>query len=567
MPARTLAPTLGKPRTGPERARRQVTTVKGNLGQDPQSGDSGQQRTADAILETPQRRERLEGRKDHPGGSDSGPSGPRWRTVASSTRELARSNPVFTVALAAAVVPRLVAMLGYQPAILFRMDSFDYLWGALHVSPNVINPSGYSLFLWLLLPFHSLALVAALQHIMGLGVAVMIYALLRRYGLPGWGATLAATPVLFDPAQLLLEQLVMADVLAMTLMMGAMVLLLVGRLSPWRLATAGLLIGLSTIVRPTVLPVIVLMALYLLIRRGGWRRAAVTLAACALPVVAYAGWFDAAHGSFNLTDSNGLFLWSRTMSFAKCSVIHPPPDLRALCPSAQPGGLGSANPVNRPSPSSYLWDRSTWEWQPPVKQFVPNAAAFSQARNARAQRFAFRAILAQPLSYAHVVLHETSLPFRTLSNKWRFPVGKPTNEWYLAPGNFQYATAGVVGYTGSKGAVSQIQRNKYAVFMKQPFTTMLGLYQRIIFLPGPVLGLVILAGLAGLLIPRRRTWAGALLWISGVVIMVLPTAVHEYTYRYLVPAVPLFCISAALAFRKPGPEPALQDAAAPPAGD
>jgi hypothetical protein len=49
--------------------------------------------------------------------------------------------------------------------------------------------------------------------------------------------------------------------------------------------------------------------------------------------------------------------------------------------------------------------------------------------------------------------------------------------------------------------------------------------------------------------------------------MVLPTAVHEYTYRYLVPAVPLFCISAALAFRKPGPEPALQDAAAPPAGD
>ena len=544
-----------------------MTTVKGNLGQDPQSDDSGQQRTAGAILETPQRRKRLEGLKGQPGGPDSGPPAPRWRTAARRTRELARRNPVFTVALAAAVVPRLVAMLGYQPAILFRMDTFDYLWGALHLSPNVINPSGYSLFLWLFLPFHSLALVAALQHLMGLGMAVMIYALLRRYGLPGWGATLAATPVLFDPAQLLLEQLVMADVLAMTLMVGALLLLLTGRLSPWRLATAGLLMGLSTIVRPTVLPLIVLMALYLLIRRAGWRRVTVTLAACALPVVAYAGWFDAAHGSFNLTDSNGLFLWSRTMSFARCSVIKPPPDLLPLCPSAQPGGLASAKTFKRPPPSSYLWNRGTWEWQPQVQQFVPNAAAFSQAKNARAQQFAVRAIIAQPLSYAHVVLHETSLPFRTLANKWRFPVGKPTNEWYLAQGNFRYATAGVVGYTGSKGAVRQIERNKWAAFMKQPFTKMMGLYQSIIFLPGPVLGLVILAGLVGLLIPRRRTWAGALLWISAVVVMVLPTAVHEYTYRYLVPAVPLFCISAALIFRKPGPEPALQDAAAPPAGD
>lgn len=544
-----------------------MTTVEGNLGQDPQSGDGGEQRTAGAILETPQRRKRLEGHRGQPNGSGSGPQAPRWRTAARSTRELARRHPVFTIALAAAAVPRLVAMLGYQPAILFRMDSFDYLWGALHLSPNVINPSGYSLVLWLLLPFHSLALVAALQHLMGLGVAVMVYAVLRRYGLPGWGATLAATPVLFDPAQLLLEQLVMADVLAMTLMVGALVLLLSARLSPWRLATAGLLLGLSTIVRPTVLPLIVLIALYLLIRRAGLRRVAITLAACALPVVAYAGWFDAAHGSFNLTDSNGLFLWSRTMSFAQCSVIKPPTDLRPLCPSAQPGGLGTAKTFKRPAPRSYLWNRGTWEWQPPVQQFVPNTAAFSPVKNARAQRFAIKAIMAQPFAYAHVVLHETSLPFRSLGNPWRFPVNTAPNEYFLTAGNLRYATAGVVGYTGSKGPVSQIERNRYATFLKQPFVKMMGLYQRIIFLPGPVLGLVILAGLVGLLLPRRRTWAGALLWVSAVVIMVLPTAVHEYTYRYLVPAVPLFCISAALIFRKPGPEPALEGAAAPPAGD
>jgi len=201
-----------------------------------------------------------------------------------------------------------------------------------------------------------------------------------------------------------------------------------------------------------------------------------------------------------------------------------------------------------------------------VQQFVPNAAAFTEANNVRAQRFAVRAIMAQPLSYAHVVLHETSLPFRALANPWRFPLNTAPNEGPLVKGNMRYATAGMAGYTGGQGPVRMIERNKYAAFLKQPFVYLLGVYQRVIFLPAPVLGLIILAGLVGLLIPRRRTWAGALLWVSAVVVMVLPTAVHEYTYRYLVPAVPLFCISAALIFRKLGPEPALKAAQAPSAG-
>jgi hypothetical protein len=76
-------------------------------------------------------------------------------------------------------------------------------------------------------------------------------------------------------------------------------------------------------------------------------------------------------------------------------------------------------------------------------------------------------------------------------------------------------------------------------------------YQHLIYLPGPAFGLIVLTGLVGIIIPSRRSWPAILLWVSAIVIMLLPTAEHEYTYRYVIPAVPLVCIAAALAFRKP----------------
>ena len=188
---------------------------------------------------------------------------------------LIRRHWIFSIALGVAVLPRLVAMIGFQPAVLFRLDTYDYLWGAVHVSPNVVNPSGYSLFLWLLRPFHSLALVAALQHVIGLGVATMVYALVRRYGLPDWGATLAAAPVLFDPAQILVEQLSWPTCWRMALMVGAFAVLLLRKAPSLRqVVVAGLMMGVSVTIRPTTLPLVLLIPLFLLLRKVGWRRPA-----------------------------------------------------------------------------------------------------------------------------------------------------------------------------------------------------------------------------------------------------------------------------------------------------
>jgi hypothetical protein len=113
----------------------------------------------------------------------------------------------------------------------------------------------------------------------------------------------------------------------------------------------------------------------------------------------------------------------------------------------------------------------------------------------------------------------------------------------------------------------------------QPYAHLIRSYQRLIFLPGPLFALILAAGLAGILIQGRRAPAAVLLWVSAIVTVVLPIAEHEYTYRYVIPAVPLACMAAALAFAarrsatadsqpggarqaaRTGPEPAVRRAA------
>jgi hypothetical protein len=474
--------------------------------------------------------------------------GRSWRGALAWLQRLIGDNLLFSAALALSVVPRVIAMLGFRPAVLFRLDTFDYLWDAVHLTPNPVNPSGYALFLALLRPFQSLTLVTALQHVMGLAIAVMIYALLRSRNVTRWLATLAAVPVLFDPGQILLEHLIMADILGLFLMVAAFTVVLIRR-SPlvWRSASAGLLMGVSALARPTTLPLIVALAVYLLATHAGWRRAGAALLAGAVPVLGYMSWFAVANGSFNLTNSAGLFLWSRTMSFANCATIKPPPDLRALCPTVQPGVLSEPVAAKRPRPSSYLWDHRSWQWQPPSNDLVPDVTAFNQANNSRALRFAIRAIAAQPLAYASIVVKGTVGPF-VHTNAFRFPV--PPETGGMGAMNARYAQAAVRAYTGS--SATPFLAWHLSASERHPYAGIINTYQRVIFLPGPLFGLIMAIGLAGILIPRRRTGAAALLWISAVIILVLPTAEHEYTYRYVIPAVPLVCMAAALAFQGRG---------------
>ena len=120
----------------------------------------------------------------------------RCRVWLTALPGVASRHRLFCATLGAGLVLRLIVMAAFRPAILVRQDSFDYMWDAVHLTPDPVRPDGYAFFLAAARPLHSLALIAGLQHLMGLAIAVMVYALLANRGVPGWGATLAAAPVI-----------------------------------------------------------------------------------------------------------------------------------------------------------------------------------------------------------------------------------------------------------------------------------------------------------------------------------------------------------------------------------
>ena len=106
---------------------------------------------------------------------------------------------------------------------------------------------GYDFMLWLLRPLHSLTLVAAVQHLMGLVIGVLILA--RSTGCPPRSQRLAAIPVFFDAYQLQLEADAVPDIPFGLLVMIALYLLLrsPGERRPAHVVPAAFLLGVSAI--------------------------------------------------------------------------------------------------------------------------------------------------------------------------------------------------------------------------------------------------------------------------------------------------------------------------------
>jgi dolichyl-phosphate-mannose-protein mannosyltransferase len=458
-----------------------------------------------------------------------------WR---SSTRLIA-GNRLFAVALVPALALRVAAELGYRWQSWFN-DSFTYVRAAVTLTPNTTRPSGYPLYLWLLSPAHSYLLVTASQHLMGLLVAVMIYALARRrFAVPAWIAVLATLPVLYDGFEIQLEHLIMADTLFLFLAMAAVTIALWSPRPSWRAClAAGLLLGASSAVKPTGLPLLVALAVYVIIVYWrSWRSLVAGLVACgvafAVPVLGYQAWYKSAHGEFAMTDSTGVFLYSRVMTFADCAKMSLPTDLLPLCTSVPP--------ASRPIAQAYIWTSAS-----PLDRY--SEPMFSPTVNKLAERFAIAAIEAQPLDYARAVLDDTVRSFDW--NRSVFPNGQTYDAYLFSPQPLAVPDGSYHGYASIEAYYA---RGNPQTEVVNPFAAVVRDYQRYVWLPGTVYGLILLAGLFGIVRRWRRAGKAALLpWLCSLALIVSPAATAEFDYRYVTTAVPFACLALAMAFGTAG---------------
>jgi hypothetical protein len=441
---------------------------------------------------------------------------------------------LFIIVLIPAVLLRVDAELGYRWQAWFN-DSFEYISNTIHFGLDPVRVSGYSIGLKILQPFHSYALITILQHLMGLAVAVMVYALARhRFSAPAWLATLAAVPVLYDGFEIELEHLIMGDVPFLFLLTLATTLLLWDRSGPSlrTCAAAGLLLGIADCVRSVAVPLLPVFAVYMIIRGFGWRKVAATIVACLIPVFGYTAVFHLEHGQFAMQDAGGVFLYARVMTFAECSKMQVPVDELWLC--------DTTTPARRPIAQDYVW-----AVQSPLDRFPP--PKFSPVPNSLAENFAIRAIKAQPLAYAKAVFDDTWRVFDW--NRQVFPNAQTYHEYEFlatAPPIPSWDDASLGLYRSYAAAYVQGDPNTNVV---NPYAAIIRYYQEYVWLPGTIYGLILLAGLAGIAAAWRRLGGEALLpWAISLVLIVVPAATVEFDYRYVLPAVPFACLAVAIAF-------------------
>ena len=442
---------------------------------------------------------------------------------------LLRRHWLFALLMAGGAALRLVTQLAYRPALLV-WDSLSYVKSALMLRPHPVRPLGYPLFVRLLSDEGGLGVVAAVQHVLGLAMALAVYVLLVRRNVRPWVAAVATVPALYDALQLNLEHQILSDVLFQGLMVGGIAALLWRpRPSVAQAGLAGLIFAAAALTRTHGLILILPALLTLLAVRAGLRHAAAMVLLFAGPLAGYAMWFHAHHGSYALTASTNLFLYGRAALVADCDRLTLTQAERQLCPVGE-----------RLTAEEYVWNKRS----PRFSAKAPPGTTLREMQGG----FVDAVLREQPLDYGVSIAVDFLRGFAPSRSSLG---GPPIKKW-------QFQTE-YPGYPLIDEAIRQ--RGGTGASASDGPAGFLVAYQRVAVTPGPILMICLLAGFATALgFGRRRDTglrAAAFLLASVTVGVLASAAAVIFSWRYQLPQLVLLPATGALAvtsFTRAAPE-------------
>lgn len=459
-------------------------------------------------------------------------------SFAAHLRRFLGTHKAFALLLLAGAAVRAVVTFGFRPILWFLGDSVSYLDPTVGGPLFPWRPQGYSLFLYALKLLHHLVAVAIAQHLLGLGIGIIVYAVCSRLGLPRWLSVLAAAPTLLDAWEITTEQMLLSETIFIIVVMAGLALIVwpsdAGSSRYWMVVLAGLLIGFSADLRSSGIFLIIPLLVGLLMRRVGWRRVCAGTAAFVVPLVAYAAWFDHSFGWFGLTPG-GIYAYGRVVTFVDCKHVSLSGPERMLCPTEAEKRRGI----------SFL----IWGPESPYQR-LPGSVHYKETL---AEHFAVQVILQQPGDYVSTVFKELRTEFSPVRNirvpdSWQYNVRAHYDP--LPSDAMTYANLYQHGGDGQPHPTAWVARafRDYQLWVHVP---------GLAFLIGAVVSLAALV--AGRFTAAARRADLACFTLASLLLLILPVLVANFDFRYLVPVLPLLSVSTALAVgafsrrRRPAP--------------
>ena len=428
----------------------------------------------------------------------------------------------FLVILTVGAALRLIAIVGYTPILMLQRDTYAYLSLAENMDVTGWRPSLYPMMISPFVALGNLGLLALVQHLAGLAIAVALYALMRRLEVSRILACLGVVPVLLDGYVINLEHYLLTESFFFLFITVALLLLVYPRQpSIWHTGASGFVIGLTMLLRFVGASVIVPALGFVVLRRLGVARSVALIAGFALPLAAYSLYFSSqTGGSVGVTDSNGLFLYGRVVEFADCNAVEVPEELQEYCPS---GPIESAT-------------KGVFTSGLDIKSVTEDPQG-----NAKLLRFSRLMILGMPGEYAQAVLSDFGRFFSPNDPESQEPNVK---RWRFVRAVEEADPHPFVRDNGGSPPPSSNVDERFTI--RRGAAGFLRSYQNVAYVYGPLLALMLILGLAGGIVAWRSEGHDRLLGPTALLfslvalsLLIAPTMVAVYHFRYVLPAVVL----------------------------